>query len=267
MKDVAEANEHCCVVLWNKTGPGRATLAVSRTSPPKAKGNIQKRSFGADFIPGEPLYYLVDGGTCCLWTLRPTMAQRTERTALERALKFYMRMHSGSFNKIVRKERTIGDDHVVQLIAPERNVRSMLPVFSAKMTRKDQKLEELVASASKIRKLVQVVSFKDMDQHRRLAIVEHLLGIFSNRLTLRQAEDTKKVKYEIDVKLDPEEIREIVARQENMTNSRVGFVAKGTQTPIWADETYFRFEKALSLPVDDDVFSAEDILSESTSVL
>lgn len=268
VKDVAEDKGRCCVVLWNKTGSGRTSLAVSKNSPPKTKGVIQKKKFDKDFIPGEPLYYLVEAERVCLWTIRPPLAQRTERTALERAFRFYMGTHSEYFDKSVGKKRTTENDHVVELVPSDKNIQKKLPRFSAKMTRNEQKLDALVARASSIRKLVHVVSFKDMDQQKRSVVVSHLLDIFApSQFSLRQAEDTKRVKYEIDVKVDASEIRKLVARQENMKNSRIGFVVKGATTPIWADETILRFERALLLPAEDEVFSAEDLLKESSSIL
>ena len=263
VKDVAESNGLCCIVLWNKTGSGQTALAVNRNSPPKTKGSITKKNFGADDIPGEPLYYLVDAGKECLWTLRPPMALRTDRDALERAFRFYMKTHSDYFVKNVSKPRTKGEEHLVKLVPSEKNIQKGLPRFTAKMTRNKQTMEAIVTKASRVRKLVQIVSFKDVDQNYRSDLVTHLLRVFSYRLTPRQAEDTKKVKYEIDVRLDADEIRGLIANQENNPNSRIGFVVTGSQTPIWADQTILRFDKTLSLPEEDGVFSAEDLLAES----
>ena len=260
VKDVAMKDSLCCVVLWSKTGNGDMSLAVSKKEPPRKMGTIKKKEWGDDLIPGEPFYFLLDSVKESLWTLRPPAAQRTEREALERSLRFYMLHYADAYAREVYKES--GEDvfHTV-MIRPKDEKGGDLPHFSSEMAKRGQTLDELVKHAEKIKKLVHIVMFKNLNLRQRTKIVDRFTPLFtSTRFSNQQVRDVKRVKYEIDVRLSGEDVRRIIERREYARDGRIGFIPTGSPSPVWADENIIRLDKTLSLPDNVDVFAAEDLL-------
>lgn len=253
VKDVAQLSGIFSIVLWKQNGARNTTYALSKSDPPDGTASISSKRFGSDYIPGDPLYFIVNSETKRLYTLRPPFAVRTGRIDLEDAVKFYMMNHS----EFVKK--TIGIENGIETVFCEP-ASPLRPAFNSKLVRNDAALKDIIAKRESIRKLVKEVSIKSHDGTMRTKVLRPLVAMFSGKLAENEFDNARKVRCEVDVGLNEEQIISIVDEQENSPSQRVGFKFKNDSTIHWADKCIDRQKVPLTFDENTGVFSANNIL-------
>ena len=255
VKDVAHSNSTFAVVLWKRNSVRNTTYALSKNDPPNGTASISRKKFDADFIPGDPLYFVISSARKRLYTLRPPFAIRTGRVDLEDAVKFYITHHSEFVKRRTKMENGI------ETVSRE-NGSSWRPVFKSKLVKNEAAIKEIIEKRESIRKLVKEVSLKSHDKAARDRFLRPVVAMFSVKLAEDEFDNARKVRCEVDVGLNEEQIQRIVDKQENAPDSqRIGFKFKKDQTIHWADTCIDREKIMLAVNENSEVFSAKALLA------
>lgn len=254
VKDVARAGDSFAIVLWKKNGTRNTTYALCRTDPPDGTASITINKFGKNFIPGDPLYFMVNVAKKRLYTLRPPYALLTGRKDLEQVIKgFMLQQPPQGYSLQVQDGTEIVD--ISSTGAPP-------PVFKAKLVRNDAVVAEIIKNCKSIRKLVHDITLKGGDHVAREKYLKPLISFFSPELALAEFDKTRKIRYEIDVELEEQHVQQILDEQENAPQGkRVGFKFKKDDRTHWADSCIDRFNMDLVFTRNTDIFSSKDILN------
>ena len=259
VKEVAENAGVYCVVLWKRDATEGEALGLRSDVPPGSDGAVEHHHFGDNFIPGYPLYFVVDPGRRRLLTIRPQFALRAGREELEKAVRFYMKAHS---RELRPDPSTEGGVTVVRLRMVDDDGNSLEPSFGAALMKKKSAQDEIISQSASIRKLVHEIPLENRESSERSKILKPFIRLFSERLSRRGFSRTKTVRYEMDVAIDEESARQVFELQATARpKERIGFVMKGNAAVRWADQYVLRYERDIEVSRGDFVFRASELLA------
>ncbi len=259
VKEVAENAGVYCVVLWKRDATGGEAYGLRGDAPPGSDEAVSRHDFGDGYIPGYPLYFVVDPGRRRLLTIRPQFALRATREELEKAVRFYMKAHS---RELRPDPSTEGGATVVRLRMVDDDGNSLEPSFGAALKKGDTALDDILSRSGSIRKLVHEIPLADQEPSEREKTLRPFVRLFSRDLSESGFSRTKTVRYEMDVAIDEEAARQVFELQATARpKERIGFVMSGESSVRWADQYVLRYERDIEVSHGDFVFRASELLA------
>ena len=250
VKDCASDGHDFLVALWLSSHEKNTNIyAINENDPPDGTQGVEKKDFGAGKIPGFPTYFFIDADACLLYTVRPTHLQVNGRSQFDAALKFYMQNHAGA----IQKEKRVLDDGTVAigLNMVGADDEPLKPKFESTLQKMPSATQELKRRVHEIRKIVHTQDISRKAQDEKVSIVTSvfkIIGADLEKFQSRDVSDSKRIKCEVDVRLELEEVERLIQRQdEARSNERFGFKFKGDSKTMWADACIAK--KELDIPI------------------
>ena len=266
VKDCASKGHDFLIALWLSSNEKNANIyAIDEDDPPDGTQSVEKKDFGKGKIPGFPAYFFIDADTCLLYTVRPTHLQVNGRAQFDAALKYYMQFHAGE----IQKEKRVLEDGTIavdlNMVGPDDE--TLTPKFESTLQKVPSATQELTKRFQEIRKIVHTQDISKKTQDEKTAIVTKafkIIGVDLAKFQSRDVSDARRIRCEVDVRLDREEVEQLIQRQDEMrSNERFGFRFKGDQKTLWADACIAKKELEIPVRVSDDMPIGAKLLLEA----
>ena len=264
VKDCASNGHDYLVALWLSSQEKDSNIyAINENDPPNGNQAVEKKKFGKGKIPGFPAYFFIDTDACLLCTVRPIHLQINGRAQFDAALRFYMQFHAGE----IQKEKRVLDDGTIavnlNMVGPDGE--TLKPKFASTVQKMPGATQELKRRFREIRKIVHTQDISRKTQHEKESIVTNvfkIIGADLSKVQSRDISDSRRIKCEVDVRLELEEVERLIQRQDAVkSNERFGFMFKGDSKVLWADSCIAKKELDIPVTVSDDMpIGAEALL-------
>ena len=251
VKDCATNNHDFLVALWLSSQEKDANIyAINENDPPNGSQTVEKTKFGKGKIPGFPAYFFIDSDACILYTIRPKHLQVNGRAQFDAALRFYMAQYAGK----IEKQKSVQEDETISVALNMigKDGEALQPKFESTLQKVPSATQELKRRFHEIRKIVHTQDISRKTQDEKASIVRNafrIIGADLEKFTSRDVSDSRRIKCEVDVRLELEEVEQLIQRQDEVkSNERFGFRFKGDSKTVWADSCIA--QKELDIPIE-----------------
>ena len=244
--------------LWLTTSRDGSSCALKLTSRPGAQSKVEQRRYSQGFTPGCPMYLYVDTSSMVVYTIKPEKSVIGGKSFFERAIRNFMLFHPPCEQLLLRNEAGVavaGNDAV-------QSVRQ--PIFRLKQSVNQTEADSIIGLAPEIRKIVHTIPVTDETKSVLTPFVGNVWQLFGLSIGESIESNIHELRYEVNVDLSTEDLREMLEHQNHSTFSdRLGFKVSASEGGriLWADRVVDQTTCELNVSPRNGVFTASRLMN------
>ena len=244
--------------LWMTTSLDASACALKLASRPGERSEIEQHNYSEGFSPGCPMYVYVDTSALTVYTVKPEKSLLGGKAFFECAVRDFMLCHPEHEQLLLRNENgvAVAENNASQGVKP--------PTFRLKQSVNQTETETILSMAPHIRKLVHTVPVAPSTRNILGSFLGDLWRSFGLSIGTSIEPSVQELRYEVNVNLSVEELRQIIEHQNNSDiHDHLGFkvsVSEGGRI-FWADKAIDQHMCELSVSARRGVYSATALLN------
>jgi hypothetical protein len=262
VKDVAHLEGDFMAILWLSNASltkSNKVVGLKLSDKPGASASIDTTNLKTGFLPGLPVYFYICSKTSQLYTVKPEGSIVTGRQQFDACIRYFMTYHSDKLPKTI--ETLPSGEKLVTISNKDSEGNTLSPNFVTSLETTKALRSKIESKAGDVRKLIHTMSTARKTKDEKKSIFDWIMTYTDMKISDAEIEEAQRIKYEVDICLTKEHIKDILDKQANAKKGeRFGFRLKNSNATIWADEHISRRE--IDVPIKEEVvYTASSLLS------